>query len=403
MKVLYIFCDFTSSEGVFKKVYGKIKYLNENNIDTLGMFFRSDYDCDFVDNKRGVNYYKIEKGTESLFLQRRYIRDCVKPYLMGYRAHKNLFKKINKEVDKQQFDLILFRYPSSSFHLRKFVKKHIGKVIFESNANEMYVLERFAKESQSPEAKYAYLNEKYFNKSVMRNAKGVVSVGLEVEEYQKIKTDNSILTTTIANGLDLDLMPVRIPPFIVNNELNFLFLTGSPRFVDGMDLILNGLKKYQGTYQIKLTITGPIDQGTKDLITTLNLHENVQFTGILNGDELNQVFNRCHFAIGTMALHRKGLKEHSALKVCEYIGRGIPFVLSYTDTNLVNEKKFEKFYHTLPSGEDYLNFEEAIQGLMPVLLDHNHPQEMRSLAIRKIDYKIKMKELSKFLYVCYEK
>jgi hypothetical protein len=66
----------------------------------------------------------------------------------------------------------------------------------------------------------------------------------------------------------------------------------------------------------------------------MGLAEMVRIHGVLYGSDLDEVLADCHLAIGSLALHRKVLKEACALKVREYTARGLPFVMSHDDPDL---------------------------------------------------------------------
>ena len=57
---------------------------------------------------------------------------------------------------------------------------------------------------------------------------------------------------------------------------------------------------------------------------------------------------RCMIAVilqvGSLGLHRIGLTEASTLKVREYWARGIPFLLSYEDTDHLETPEMSPFY-----------------------------------------------------------
>ena len=49
---------------------------------------------------------------------------------------------------------------------------------------------------------------------------------------------------------------------------------------------------------------------------------------------------KADIAVGTLALHRKGMAETSALKVAEYMAYGLPTIIGYQDTNFLNGAEF---------------------------------------------------------------
>jgi hypothetical protein len=59
--------------------------------------------------------------------------------------------------------------------------------------------------------------------------------------------------------------------------------------------------------------------------------------GKKHGEELDAIFNRCDFGIGSLGRHRVGIQQIKTLKNREYAARGIPFIYSETDSDFNNK------------------------------------------------------------------
>jgi hypothetical protein len=66
--------------------------------------------------------------------------------------------------------------------------------------------------------------------------------------------------------------------------------------------------------------------------------------------EYEPILARADVAIGTLALHRKNMREACPLKVREYLGHGIPTVIAYEDTDFLDEGQW--YLLRLPNDED---------------------------------------------------
>ena len=55
--------------------------------------------------------------------------------------------------------------------------------------------------------------------------------------------------------------------------------------------------------------------------------------GKQHGSQLDALFDRCDFGIGSLGRHRVGIQKIKTLKNREYAARGIPFVYSETDSD----------------------------------------------------------------------
>jgi hypothetical protein len=92
-----------------------------------------------------------------------------------------------------------------------------------------------------------------------------------------------------------------------------------------------------------------------------------------------------------------GLQEHSSLKVLEYAARGIPFVISYRDTNFEGLDDFQPFYDLQDYNGKTIDLGRVVQFAKKVMADPGHPQKMRDIAAVHFDFSAKMKQLKEFL------
>lgn len=143
-----------------------------------------------------------------------------------------------------------------------------------------------------------------------------------------IKTDNGIdsekfglVKTAIFDGKNLELLGLaNVQPW------------------HGLDRIINGLAIYLQTnpsINIKFHVVGSGDEleNLKNLVLNKGLSEHVFFYGFISGDNLIEIFEKCHIGIGSLGMHRINVAkgETSALKSREYASRGMPFVIAYED------------------------------------------------------------------------
>jgi len=169
----------------------------------------------------------------------------------------------------------------------------------------------------------------------------------------------------------------------------------------GLDRLIRGLLKYEGSVDIILHIIGPKTneiKNTKKLIDNNNLNNRIIFYGLLSGENYNILFNKCHIAIGVLAPHRKGLKETCALKNREYCARGIPFIYAGNDPDF--QSNFT-YILEFPSNETPIEIENIINFSMKIYKNKKHNIEMRKYALKNIDWLVKMKKLSDFFKQIY--
>jgi hypothetical protein len=71
---------------------------------------------------------------------------------------------------------------------------------------------------------------------------------------------------------------------------------------------------------------------------------------------LDDVFNQCQFAIGSLGRHRSGITVIKTLKNREYATRGIPFIYSETDSDFDHQPYVLK----APADESPIDIQQII-------------------------------------------
>ena len=153
-------------------------------------------------------------------------------------------------------------------------------------------------------------------------------------------------TIRISNGVDFDHIPIRCPTSKepINHEIHLIGVA-EVHYWHGFDRLITGLGEYykngERIYKLHFHIVGGIGPsemydsihapGFKELIEKYNIAEYIHFHGPMYGQELDDLFNQCDFAIGSLGRHRSGIDKIKTLKNREYAARGIPFIYSETD------------------------------------------------------------------------
>ena len=153
-------------------------------------------------------------------------------------------------------------------------------------------------------------------------------------------------TIRISNGVDFDHIPLRCPTSKepINHEIHLIGVA-EVHYWHGFDRLITGLGEYykigERIYKLHFHIVGGIGPsemydsihapGFKELIEKYNIAEYIHFHGPMYGQELDDLFNQCDFAIGSLGRHRSGIDKIKTLKNREYAARGIPFIYSETD------------------------------------------------------------------------
>lgn len=393
MKVLYLFLDGTKSPGVISKVKSKIRFLNELGMEVTGIFMNRNITSRSYNAEERIIYLPLSVKPLPHIYNRRFLRDY--KWYFGSKSYlKQFYEQLSNEVSKHKFDLILFRYPLSNKYLLRFAEKYRGRIVFEHNSKELVEMEM---DAGKPSMRYYIPAEEKFGPLVLAKAKALTGVGNEITAYEVQRSGrNDIRHAVVPNGIDVKSLPVRNAP-VLTDVLKVLFVTGSPSPWVGIDILLNSLAGYSGSRKLKVYLVGPLSEEVSALVSQNNLSETVVLTGEKRGKELDAYFDECHIAIGTLAMQRVQLNEHSSLKVLEYASRGIPFVISYEETNFAPVKDFAPYYLQTTYNGKSIDLNTVVSFAEKVAQNPSHPQEMRSLAEQYLDFSVKMKGLKDFL------
>jgi len=155
------------------------------------------------------------------------------------------------------------------------------------------------------------------------------------------------------------------------------------------------MAEYKGDVNVRFHVVGDGSEvsNLKKLVWDLRIDDSVFFHGFKTGKELSEFFDKCHIAIGSLGIHRKGLTETSELKVREYCARGIPFVCSVPDSDFA-----EEFQYTLRvlSSEETIDIAGVISFAEKVCSDKTHSQRMREYAADNLCWSTKMTKVIEF-------
>jgi len=126
-----------------------------------------------------------------------------------------------------------------------------------------------------------------------------------------------------------------------------LVLIGAARLAywHGFDRVMRAmyeLKQENLGYDIRFKVVGDGSELAilKQMVAELELQEQVEFTGIKEGTELDKVFENAHVGISSLGLYRKNLTEASDLKTREYLSRGFMVIAAGNDIDFPSENPF---------------------------------------------------------------
>ena len=342
MKILFlVYHGFSDESGISKKIHYQVKGLRQNGHEVHLCYYDFDprgHRCRYVGNKVIADY-----GTGALAaIRSRTQLDCVYNYcavnaieMVYARSFMNaspilvrLFHKLNKRGIKCITEIPTYPYDSEfkGYPLKYKIPLYIDKLFRKALAKKMEAIVTFSNE------------ETIFGKR----------------------------TICISNGIDLDSIPIHNPK--KQNDIH-LIAVAEIHYWHGFDRLVAGMGEYYklnpDARKVFFHVVGwEDDRGTtsngyltvEQTAKKYNIGQYVVNHGKLFGDKLDEVFNQCVFAIGSLGRHRSGITNIKTLKNREYAARGIPFIYSETD----NDFEDKPYIIKAPADESPVNIRQII-------------------------------------------
>ena len=374
MKILFlVYHGFSEVSGISKKIHYQVKGLRENGYEVHLCYYDFDangHRCRYVDDKVIKDY-----GTGVLAgIRQRVDFDCIYDYckengieFVYARCFQNaspflihFFKKLKKLGIKSVTEIPTYPY-DQEFVGFPFMTRMNLKI------------------------------DQLFRNRLSKQMNAIVTFSdADVIFGQR--------TIRISNGVDMDSIPLHQYKPSQDGSIHLIGVA-EVHYWHGYDRLIAGLGEYyrntQNPRQIIFHIVGGVWKsemydsihapGFSELMDKYGIRDKVIFHDQLFGEELNNVFNQCCFAIGSLARHRSGITVIKTLKNREYATRGIPFIYSEIDGD------FEDKPYVIKAAPDESPID--IQQILDFLDQHHfEPSEIRK-TVEHLSWKIQMKRV----------
>ncbi len=363
MKILFLtYHGFDEASGITKKIQAQVKGLRQNGheVHICSYDVRADgHRCRFVDDEVVADY---GCGTWAAIIQRADYR-CVYRYCIDHqidlvysRSYMNatpplvwLFKRLRKAGVRSVMEIPTYPYDHEfdGYDWNQRMRLRVDQLCRNKLSAQMDAIVTFSDK------------ERIFGQRTIR----------------------------ISNGVDFDSIPLLQPSSIIHppSEVH-LIAVAEVHSWHGFDRLVHGLGEYYKRHnwnpdrKVFFHLVGyvwpaemegsSVAPGIAPYIRQYGIEKYVEFHGKLFGDELTAVFNRCSFAIGSLARHRSGITVIKTLKNREYACRGIPFIYSEQDADFDHQPYVMK----APADESPIDIESILD-----FLDHQtmSPAEVR--------------------------
>ncbi len=263
-----------------------------------------------------------------------------------------------------QYDAVYYRWAGADKTFNKLEKKLAKTSVVQMIEFPVYPVFN----SIFYNAKQSFLKHKYFKMIYslvgafyaqyilvplqMRRADMAVVCSSEVDVYNK-------KTIHIDNAIDVNSISCRNVA-ISGNTIKLLGVANIASW-HAYDRIIEGIYKYRTeSRKIEFYVVG--DGGKKaeleDKVKEYELQDSVFFVGKKYGKELDYYFDVCDIAVGSLGLHRLKMRP-SSLKSREYAARGIPFMITNTET-FECDTSIQSFVYYVPDTDEAIDIPQLI-------------------------------------------
>jgi len=239
----------------------------------------------------------------------------------------------------------------------------------------------------------------------MVNRKKLKYVVDKVVTYSDDNTIFGIPTIKVKNGIIVD----RVKP-IYNCEKkhrsDIIRLLGVAHLqaAHGYERCIEGLAEYyrgkpERKIEVHLVGDGVELDYYKELVAKYKLEEYIFFYGMKSGDELEVIYEKADIALGIFGAYKVKINKSSALKIREYLARGLPVVSGCREDAI--EKGGEKYFCIFPNDRSNVDMRQIIQFYDSIYQegksrDSIHEQ-IREYARQTVDMQMVMQPVIRYL------
>ena len=376
MKILFlVYHGFSEHSGISKKIHYQVKGLKENGHDVRLCYYDFSprgHRCRYVDDVILNDYGKGKWAA----IRQRLDYDSIADYC------------INESIQ-----LVYARcFQNASPWLTQFFKKLRQAGIHAVTEIPTYPYDQEFK-TFSFKQRIELKIDQLFRNNLYRYMDAMVTFSDAKEIFGQ-------RTINISNGVDFDSIPLHHPLSIIHHpsELHLIGVAEVHPW-HAFDRVMSGIGEYYSHQPSAIShqkdvyfhvVGGVHPHHMKNCFEPIlekypDIKEKIIFHGQLFGKELDDVFNQCQFAIGSLGRHRSGITVIKTLKNREYATRGIPFIYSEQDSDFDHQPYIIK----APADESPIDIQQII--------DFMHDFKMAPADIRKtvepLQWKYQMKKV----------
>lgn len=303
---------YKEHNGVAKKIKMQLKGMEENGYRAICLAY----------GEKG--YSLFENGKETIISNYK-----------NYRPKRFFFFSVaRKYIEKHSIDICYIRFPYFDYcvwTLLRMLKDKKIRVIMEIPT---YPIKRYKFNRKEWKFWARDQIEKLFIPSLKRYIDKIVYIGNKVEKIFGIKA------VRISNGCSIEEYKL-IQNQREDDTIRIIGI-GSMFYHQGFDRLIKGIALYKNEKKDIKVEAYLIGEGEalaelKKVAYELKVNEYVKFYNWMEGQELDNIFNKCDIGCASLGLYSVGITEASTLKAKEYLSRGLPFICAYQEIGLPSD------------------------------------------------------------------
>ena len=378
MRILFlVYHGFSEVSGISKKIHYQVKGLRENGHDVRLCYYgfaENGHSCRYIDGKKLKDYGKGKWAG----LRQRIDYNCIYDYCIREKI-KFIYARCFMNAN-----------PWLIYFFKKLKKTGIHAV----TEIPTYPYDgEFA--GATGQQRMNFMVDKMFRNRLYRYMDALVT-------FSDAKVIFGQRTINISNGVDMDSIPLHDYHPAEDSSIHLIGVA-EVHYWHGYDRLIAGLGEYYKNVRGKMEdakdvyfhIVGGIwsgdmygsayAPGIQTLIDQYGLHDKIILHGQMFGQSLDDLFNQCVFAIGSLGRHRNGITFIKTLKNREYATRGIPFIYSENDSDFDQQPYVLK----APADESPIDVQKIVDFIDGFKVQ---PMEVRN-SVQHLTWKIQMQKV----------
>lgn len=315
--------------------------------------------------------------------------DCV---VMDPRERFSRCQAILRRGLLDDCDAAILRYPTSlDLSIAPLLDRHGRRMVSEHHTDEVAELRLVGSPLGGRLRSFIEANRK---PSFISRLAGIIAVTEELRRLEQASAP-TLPSIVIGNGIDTATQPAHGPSSFHDSRLRLVWACSEFAPWQGLDRLLTALSTRRSSPVVELVLAGRLTRKQIDEIErSSNRFLQVQRHGLVDQTSLDELLRSAHLVIGTLALHRKHMREACPLKVREAVARGLPVITACLDPDL--PATLPGILH-LPGGESALDGDLVIDRALAIVRDTTIPTVLRHHAVAVMDWRPKLRQMADFM------